>query len=205
MQILKFKSFQSAVDTIPFLSMVGEMKGTVEDLSVNQGIVSSQRGLEKLDTLLLKATSFSHFILEHQKQAKAQQAALFEAKQKELQNFKNSQVPSSPKTQSSRKTRRNGEPVSPSSVIELSSSSKSKKLKQKQETGVLNIPEAVQAMQQPPNLVGGVLMHYQLEGLQWLISLWENGISGILADEMGLGECLFLLHAISFVFERLEM
>ena len=41
--------------------------------------------------------------------------------------------------------------------------------------------------QQPSNLVGGKLMPYQLEGLQWLISLWENGISGILADEMGLG------------------
>ena len=47
--------------------------------------------------------------------------------------------------------------------------------------------------QQPSNLVGGKLMPYQLEGLQWLISLWENGISGILADEMGLG-----INVISF-------
>ena len=52
-------------------------------------------------------------------------------------------------------------------------------------------------MQQPPNLVGGKLMPYQIEGLQWLISLWENGISGILADEMGLGRILlfyFFIH-----------
>ena len=29
---------------------------------------------------------------------------------------------------------------------------------------------------------------YQVAGLNWLISLHENGISGILADEMGLGK-----------------
>jgi SNF2 family DNA or RNA helicase len=29
--------------------------------------------------------------------------------------------------------------------------------------------------------------NYQLEGLNWMIRLQENGINGILADEMGLG------------------
>ena len=37
-------------------------------------------------------------------------------------------------------------------------------------------------------------MPYQLEGLQWLLSLWENGLSGILADEMGLGEQIIELN-----------
>lgn len=31
-----------------------------------------------------------------------------------------------------------------------------------------------------------VLKDYQLEGVRWLASLFENGVSGILADEMGL-------------------
>jgi len=31
---------------------------------------------------------------------------------------------------------------------------------------------------------------YQVAGLNWLINLHENGISGILADEMGLGKTL---------------
>ena len=36
---------------------------------------------------------------------------------------------------------------------------------------------------QPPNLaVGCVLKDYQLEGVRWLASLFENGVSGILAD-----------------------
>jgi SNF2 family DNA or RNA helicase len=41
---------------------------------------------------------------------------------------------------------------------------------------------------QPPNLSDGCyLKDYQLEGVRWLASLYENGVSGILADEMGLG------------------
>jgi hypothetical protein len=40
---------------------------------------------------------------------------------------------------------------------------------------------------QPPNLAAGCyLKNYQLEGVRWLASLFENGVSGILADEMGL-------------------
>merc|ERR1719362_829062 len=31
---------------------------------------------------------------------------------------------------------------------------------------------------------------YQLEGYEWMATLWENGINGILADEMGLGKTI---------------
>lgn len=41
---------------------------------------------------------------------------------------------------------------------------------------------------QPKTLAAGcTLKDYQLEGVRWLVSLYENGVSGILADEMGLG------------------
>jgi len=41
---------------------------------------------------------------------------------------------------------------------------------------------------QPKNLASEcTLKDYQLEGVRWLVSLYENGVSGILADEMGLG------------------
>ncbi|KAK3054669.1 chromatin remodeling complex Adenosinetriphosphatase [Extremus antarcticus] len=36
----------------------------------------------------------------------------------------------------------------------------------------------------------GEMRDYQVAGLNWLVSLHENGISGILADEMGLGKTL---------------
>jgi SWI/SNF-related matrix-associated actin-dependent regulator of chromatin subfamily A member 5 len=37
---------------------------------------------------------------------------------------------------------------------------------------------------------GGKMRDYQIRGLNWMISLYENGINGILADEMGLGKTL---------------
>ncbi|CAI4215053.1 unnamed protein product [Parascedosporium putredinis] len=43
---------------------------------------------------------------------------------------------------------------------------------------------------------GRTMRDYQVAGLNWLISLHENGISGILADEMGLGKTL---QTISFL------
>lgn len=35
----------------------------------------------------------------------------------------------------------------------------------------------------------GDLKEYQLSGLQWMVSLYNNNLNGILADEMGLGKC----------------
>jgi SWI/SNF-related matrix-associated actin-dependent regulator of chromatin subfamily A member 5 len=42
----------------------------------------------------------------------------------------------------------------------------------------------------PTFIQGGEMRDYQVAGLNWLVSLHENGISGILADEMGLGKTL---------------
>jgi SWI/SNF-related matrix-associated actin-dependent regulator of chromatin subfamily A member 5 len=46
------------------------------------------------------------------------------------------------------------------------------------------------------DVTGGKLRDYQVQGLNWMISLFENGINGILADEMGLGKTL---QTISFL------
>lgn len=37
---------------------------------------------------------------------------------------------------------------------------------------------------QPTILVGGTLKEYQIKGLQWMVSLYNNRLNGILADEM---------------------
>lgn len=47
-----------------------------------------------------------------------------------------------------------------------------------------------------PKYINGTLREYQVQGLNWLVSLHENCISGILADEMGLGKTL---QTISFL------
>ena len=44
--------------------------------------------------------------------------------------------------------------------------------------------------EQPHLLTGGVLKPYQLFGLNWMVSLYNNNLNGILADEMGLGKTI---------------
>ena len=47
-----------------------------------------------------------------------------------------------------------------------------------------------------PGFINGTLRPYQVQGLNWLISLHNHGLAGILADEMGLGKTL---QTISFL------
>ena len=44
--------------------------------------------------------------------------------------------------------------------------------------------------QQPSVIKGGTMREYQLQGLNWLIHLYDNGINGILADEMVRAPCM---------------
>ena len=46
----------------------------------------------------------------------------------------------------------------------------------------------LQAQQELVPLIKGTLRAYQLKGITWLISLYQNGLNGILADQMGLGK-----------------
>ena len=39
-----------------------------------------------------------------------------------------------------------------------------------------------------PSMLMAQLKEYQLKGLNWLATLYDQGINGILADEMGLGK-----------------
>ena len=56
--------------------------------------------------------------------------------------------------------------------------------------------------EQPKMLLGGDLKSYQMEGLSWLVSLFNNGLNGILADEMGLGKTIQVL-SLSHVHQSL--
>ncbi|XP_056327247.1 lymphoid-specific helicase [Danio aesculapii] len=56
--------------------------------------------------------------------------------------------------------------------------------------------------QQPQLFTGGVMRWYQVEGIEWLRMLWENGINGILADEMGLGKTIQCIAHIAMMVEK---
>lgn len=61
--------------------------------------------------------------------------------------------------------------------------------------------EATFLTQQPSTIGFGKMRDYQLEGLNWMIRLQENGVNGILADEMGLGKTLQSISILVYMLE----
>ncbi|RKP40168.1 SNF2 family N-terminal domain-containing protein [Dimargaris cristalligena] len=66
----------------------------------------------------------------------------------------------------------------------------------------MNNAKASPSSRQPRLVTGGILREYQLAGLEWMVSLYENGLNGILADEMGLGKTLQTISFLAFLRER---
>ncbi|KAF8927790.1 SNF2 family N-terminal domain-containing protein [Dissophora ornata] len=66
-----------------------------------------------------------------------------------------------------------------------------------------NIAHKIQEriVKQPAILSGGTLKEYQLKGLQWMASLYNNRLNGILADEMGLGKTIQTISLVTFLIE----
>lgn len=60
----------------------------------------------------------------------------------------------------------------------------------------------LKSAKQPDLVTGGLMRTYQLEGLEWLKSLYENGLNGILADEMGLGKTIQTISFLAFLREQ---
>ncbi|KAJ1928535.1 putative ATPase [Tieghemiomyces parasiticus] len=74
-----------------------------------------------------------------------------------------------------------------------------------QGAGASETPAAVRpspSARQPALVTGGTMREYQLAGLEWMVSLYENGLNGILADEMGLGKTLQTISFLAFLRER---
>ncbi|XP_057538886.1 chromatin structure-remodeling complex protein SYD-like isoform X2 [Amaranthus tricolor] len=55
--------------------------------------------------------------------------------------------------------------------------------------------------EQPTGLRGGKLREYQMSGLRWLVSLYNNHLNGILADEMGLGKTVQVISLMCYLME----
>ncbi|CBZ50516.1 snf2 family N-terminal domain-containing protein, related [Neospora caninum Liverpool] len=56
-------------------------------------------------------------------------------------------------------------------------------------------------VKQPSTLTGGDLMPYQMAGLSWMLSLYNNDLHGILADEMGLGKTIQTIALLAYLKE----
>ncbi|XP_039271733.2 SWI/SNF-related matrix-associated actin-dependent regulator of chromatin subfamily A member 2-like isoform X2 [Styela clava] len=55
---------------------------------------------------------------------------------------------------------------------------------------------------QPGIMVSGQLKEYQVKGLEWLVSLYNNNLNGILADEMGLGKTIQTIALVCHLMEK---
>ncbi|XP_068639207.1 ATP-dependent helicase BRM-like [Aristolochia californica] len=66
-----------------------------------------------------------------------------------------------------------------------------------------NLAHAVneKVIRQPSMLRTGTLRDYQIIGLQWMLSLYNNKLNGILADEMGLGKTVQVMALIAYLME----
>ena len=55
---------------------------------------------------------------------------------------------------------------------------------------------------QPSILVNGTLKEYQITGLEWMVSMYNNKLNGILADEMGLGKTIQTIALFTHLIEH---
>ncbi|XP_064476618.1 transcription activator BRG1-like isoform X2 [Ornithodoros turicata] len=67
-----------------------------------------------------------------------------------------------------------------------------------------NIAHAIreEVKEQSSLMVNGSLKEYQVKGLEWLVSLYNNNLNGILADEMGLGKTIQTIAVITYLMEK---
>lgn len=122
---------------------------------------------QQLDLLLLKAESYSQFILENQKRSKVLEAERIANKANSSPSKR--KPTKSPAAKSNKKGTGKKGADARSTEAELDA------------YDTVTATSTSEGFCQPTDLTGGTLMPYQLEGLQWLLSLWENGLSGILA------------------------
>ncbi|CAH1105621.1 unnamed protein product [Psylliodes chrysocephalus] len=64
------------------------------------------------------------------------------------------------------------------------------------------VSDTIDVMKMLNYFVGGELRQYQIDGVKWMNTLFENGINGILADEMGLGKTVQIIALICHLMER---
>ncbi len=92
-------------------------------------------------------------------------------------------------------------PMSPQSSSSSSASRRAKHAAGDEEEELMEGTSSGTVLTVQPSILQGQLKHYQLEGLNWLIRLQENGINGILADEMGLGKTFQSISILAYTKE----
>lgn len=70
------------------------------------------------------------------------------------------------------------------------------------DVGLAGSEKTTVAAVRQPSILNCKMKDYQLRGLAWLVSLYDQGINGILADEMGLGKTLQTISFLAYLCEK---
>ncbi|KAM7488633.1 hypothetical protein LguiB_026117 [Lonicera macranthoides] len=109
-----------------------------------------------------------------------------------------------PEEEDKNRTTQQQEENTPQELLDIDESSRDLLEAQRQYYSIVHsIQEKV--TEQPSMLQGGELSTYQLEGLQWLLSLFNNNLNGILADEKVLGKRIQTIALIAYLMENKDV
>ena len=168
-----------------------------EEAKRNQLLLKEQQELSKLErfkrlkSLLNKSKIYSELIMKKMKSHEAglalKQKAVEERNKKRADKLTESEEPQQKGKKRGRKKLEDEENESKRRKLNEEASTKVAKDRSENQRKFegREIPE-----NQPLLLSGGIMRSYQLEGYEWMATLWEKGINGILADEMGLGKTI---------------
>merc|ERR1719167_806354 len=72
------------------------------------------------------------------------------------------------------------------------------------DTNYYNVAHTIveEVHEQATIMVNGKLKEYQVKGLEWMVSLYNNNLNGFLADEMGLGKTIQTIALLTYLMEK---
>lgn len=88
------------------------------------------------------------------------------------------------------------------SITDMLHRSKPSKEIQQKKQAIADASNGQPSFGQPKMVTGCTMKDYQIAGMEWLITLYQNGLNGILADEMGLGKTLQSIAMLAFLYEQ---
>ena len=182
--------------------------------------LSKDRKFDRLNNLIEKSQIYSKIIADNILQTSLENKKIYAAAKGENEQQQQQQLQQQLQHETN-KRRRTGDTSTPSSQKDKKrktrSTEKDGKLKSRDITTMLSTSisdstkttrEKIEKSQtehstSQPNIVSGAVMKdYQLDGLEWLLTLYQNGLNGILADEMGLGKTLQCISFLAYLIEN---
>eukprot|EP00878_Enallax_costatus_P041488 GHUV01048280.1.p1 GENE.GHUV01048280.1~~GHUV01048280.1.p1 ORF type:complete len:726 (+),score=243.32 GHUV01048280.1:273-2450(+) len=166
-----------------------EQDAAQEAAAPAEKVLSNQR-YKQLDALISKAGMFTQFLTE---QMKTYKAAAVEAPQEEP--AAEDEEPADAKGKRKRGGKK--QPANKKAKTDMAGAVAKGEAAAAAAAAVSDAAGSLMARQRALiPLIQGELRDYQLAGVTWLISLYQNGLNGILADQMGLGKTV---QTISFL------